>query len=150
MSMHCHFGPRQDGFVGIKRNNQQPGLHRNNPCISSRPLPAMDRLTTLLHSLPQELYDQIYQDVFTTTARRIHIRQSYRPPHLLFVNSGTRKQFAELYYGSTLFVVDNDLDLHKWLHGVAGAGHLQLLHEVRFMNRSLLDPCVSRLQAPCE
>jgi hypothetical protein len=110
----------------------------------------MDRLKTLLHSLPQELYDYIYEEAFTASACTIHIRSPYRPPHLLAVSSGTRKQFAESYYRNTLFVIDNDLDLHKWLRGVRGAGYISLLREVRYMNRSLLDPCVSRLQAPRE
>lgn len=110
----------------------------------------MDHLIILLHTLPQELYDNVYGEVFTASVRRVNIRHSYRPPHLLAVSSASRKQFAKSYYYNTLFVVDNDVDLHLWLHSVAVAGHLQLLREVRFLNRSLLDPGVSRLQGPLD
>jgi hypothetical protein len=110
----------------------------------------MDHLTILLHRLPQELFDHVYNDVFTAPACRINVRHSYRLPHLLSVSSASRKQFAKSYYYTTLFIVDNDVDLHIWLRSLAVAGHLQLLREVRFMNRSLLDAGVSRLQGPLD
>ena len=110
----------------------------------------MDHLTVLLHKLPQELYDAVYNNVFTAPARRIDTGHTYRPPHLLWISSASRKQFAKSYYHGSIFVIDHDVDLHLWLHSVAAAGHLQLLREVRFINRSLLDAGVSRLQGPLD
>ena len=106
----------------------------------------MNDLDTLLHNLPQELYDYIFDDVFTATASRVDIGHAYRPPHFLRVSSATRKQFAQSYYHQTTFVVDNDVILHQWLRGVAAGGHLDLIEDMRFINRSLLDPCVWRFQ----
>ena len=106
----------------------------------------MDDLTEKLHSLPQELYDCIFDAVFTATTHRIDIGHSYRPPYLLSISSATRKQFAKTYYANTTFVVDNDVILHQWLRGISAAGHLDLIEDIRFINRSLLDPCVWRFQ----
>lgn len=110
----------------------------------------MDSLTRLLHALPQELIDQIYNEVFTAPPRRVHIATAYTLPHLLTVTSASRTQYAKSYYQNTLFIVDNDLDLHAWLRRLAGCGHLGLLKQVHFRNRSLLDPGVSRLQGPLD
>ena len=104
----------------------------------------------LLHRLPQELYDHIYNEVFTASTRRIDVSHSYSAPQLLSVSSASRKQFAKSYYHNTIFVFDNDVDLHLWLRRIAASGHLQLLREVRFLNRSLLDLGVSRLQGPLD
>lgn len=54
------------------------------------------------------------------------------------------------YYHETIFIIDYDVYLHLWLRGVALSGHLSLLREVRFLNRSLLDAGVSRLQGPLD
>ena len=108
----------------------------------------MDVFIQLLHSLPQELYDYIYDEVFASPVQRIDIGGSYRAPHLLSVTSGSRKQFAKSYCYNTVFIFDNDVILHRWLHGVAAVGNLPLLRDIRFLNRSLLDPCVWRFQGP--
>ena len=108
----------------------------------------MDIFTQLLHSLPQELYDNIYDEVFTSPVQRTDIDLSYRPPHLLSVNSGSRRQFAKSYYHNTAFIFDIDVILHRWLRGVAAVGDLPLLDDIRFQNMSLLDPCVWRFQGP--
>ena len=107
----------------------------------------MDDLALLLHKLPQELFDCIYDKVFTAPVCRIDIGDRYVPSHLLCVSSASRRQFAKSYCHNTVFVVDNDVHLHKWLRSIASATQLPLLREVRFMNRSLLDPCVWRFQA---
>lgn len=106
----------------------------------------MDNLVLKINSLPQELSDCIYDELFTAPVQRIDIGHSYKLPHLLAVSSATRKQFATSYYKNTIFVLDNDVILHKWLRRVVAAGHLDLIEEVRFINRSLLDPCVWRFQ----
>ena len=108
----------------------------------------MDVFIQLLDSLPQELYDYIYDEVFASPVQRIDIGGSYRAPHLLSVTSGSRKQFAKSYYYNTVFIFGNDVILHRWLHGVAAVGNLPLLRDIRFLNRSLLDPCVWRFQGP--
>lgn len=110
----------------------------------------MDNLTVLLRRLPQELYDHIYNNAFTAPICRVDVSHNYTTPHLLSVSCASRKQFAESYYANTIFVVDHDRDLHQWLRRVAASGHLHLLREVRFLNRTLLDRGVSRLQGPLD
>lgn len=109
-------------------------------------LSTMDSFIVNLHGLPQELFDCIYDEVFRAPVHRINIDHSYKLPHLLTINSDTRKQFAKSYYANTTFVFDNDVILHQWLRGVASAGFLDLVRDARFINRSLLDPCVWRFQ----
>lgn len=110
----------------------------------------MDDFAILLNRLPQELIDIIWEEVFTAPVQRVHVGRGYRPPHLLLVNSSSRQQFAKSFYNNTIFIVDHDLDLEVWLDEVEASGHTDLLKELRFLNRSLLDPCVSRLQAPLD
>ncbi|KAI5362784.1 hypothetical protein Slin14017_G064650 [Septoria linicola] len=59
-------------------------------------------LRTLLESLPQELYDNIYDCVFTAEPATVTIcYEDYRFPHLLHVDRAPRSKFAESYYKVT-------------------------------------------------
>lgn len=59
----------------------------------------MDRLPELVQTLPQELYDNIYDLTFTPTSRWRYIRHDYKPPKLLSVDRASRALFATRYYG---------------------------------------------------
>lgn len=65
-------------------------------------------LRDLLESLPQELYEQIYNETFTIDSslhQEIHINKSWRPPLLLQVNRASRAKILHSYYSSHTFVV---------------------------------------------
>lgn len=69
----------------------------------------MDYLAVRVQSLPQELYDQVYDLVFTAPVGQVvDINASYVPPAALQVNLSSRKQFANSYYGNTVFTLEDD------------------------------------------
>ena len=58
----------------------------------------MKSLEALLKALPQEIYDDIFDYVFTPDVETIEIGRDYAPPAQLAVNHDTRRLFAERYY----------------------------------------------------
>lgn len=75
-------------------------------------------LSADVQSLPKELYDKIYDLVFTakSTKRMITIDPSYQPPAMLQVSRATRQKFAVSYYASAGgFELQCDHVLRKWL-----------------------------------
>ncbi|KAF7197794.1 hypothetical protein HII31_00883 [Pseudocercospora fuligena] len=68
-------------------------------------------LPDLMATLPQELYDQIYDEVITTESRAVVVtlskRRSYSPPagNLLDVTRHMREQVLKSYYANTIFVI---------------------------------------------
>lgn len=70
-----------------------------------------DKLPTLVQSLPQELYDTVYDLVFTAGDLHV-IHANYQFPTLLHVSKASRQQFANSYYGGgSTFVFQ---DVSKW------------------------------------
>ncbi|UJO21254.1 uncharacterized protein CLAFUR5_10900 [Fulvia fulva] len=52
-----------------------------------------------LSSLPQELYDGIYERIFTADDRQIQtISRAWHAPHLLHVDRSSRQKFARSYF----------------------------------------------------
>lgn len=71
-----------------------------------------------VQSLPKELYDWIYELVFTagSTGWPIRVRNSYRPPAMLQVSRASRQKFATSYYGSSNgFKFRDEMGMRKWL-----------------------------------
>ncbi|KXS98307.1 hypothetical protein AC578_6828 [Pseudocercospora eumusae] len=114
-------------------------------------------LRDLLHTLPQELYDEIFHMTFTADAaiRKLNIafkkRVVYKSstkgsicwrepyfysnvaavfPPLLHVSRSTRAQFAKSYYGQGAFVAAHDRDaVRKWAE-ILPSDHRSLLGHV--------------------
>ncbi|KXT07922.1 hypothetical protein AC579_3250 [Pseudocercospora musae] len=64
-------------------------------------------LRELVASLPQEIYEQIYNDVFSLLSPlhlEIYINKSWRPPSILQVNRAIRAEFLHAYYSNHIFV----------------------------------------------
>lgn len=76
---------------------------------------SFDRLSSLLHALPTELYDEIYKLTFTPRTDKIDLTKSYRPPNELQVDRAHRAEFARKYYSTTRFVTDDEDVLCTWL-----------------------------------
>lgn len=77
--------------------------------INTRIDGATDDLANRVQSLPQELFDKIYDQVFTSAGgERINIDSSktYKPPHLLAVDHKSRELFAKCYYSRNIFVIE--------------------------------------------
>ena len=114
---------------------------------------SFDELAERLQSLPQELFDQIYDEVFTAAAgTEVHIDGRYQPPVQLRVTHASREQFAKSYYGTITFRFCVDIGpnpfrrdpsrkqrpgsrlqcLIWWLQSLPDM-HLSLLRDIRFM-----------------
>ncbi|KAK3721394.1 hypothetical protein LTR37_003270 [Vermiconidia calcicola] len=77
--------------------------------INTRIDGATDDLANRVQSLPQELFDTIYDQVFTSAGgERINIDSSktYKPPYVLAVDRKSRELFAKSYYSRNIFVID--------------------------------------------
>ena len=72
------------------------------------------RLAQHVRKLPQEIWNQIYDHVFTAGPDIVYVDNTYRPPHLLQVNSESRKRFQHSYYNKTTFLFDSNRTLRKW------------------------------------
>lgn len=87
------------------------------------------QLGQLLQGLPQELYDSIYDYVFTTDAEEVSITSDYRPPAQLQVTRASRNLFARTYYREPTFICHKSDDplLLKWLRALPAehASHLR-------------------------
>lgn len=71
-------------------------------------------LHQLLQSLPQELYDHIFDFTFTKTPpHTIKLTASYQPPTCLQVSHHTRQTFAEAYYQNTTFELREGDGTHR-------------------------------------
>lgn len=68
-----------------------------------RSVPSVEQLRQHLGGLPQELYDAIFDTVFTAKPGRRTINNQYKPPAELQVSRATRKQFAKSYYSDSAY-----------------------------------------------
>lgn len=132
----------------------------------------MDIFAVRVQSLPQELYDQVYQEVFTSPPGTIQVeapslgnrndKDAFKPPSCLQVNRKSREQFAQSFYANTVFVFDSDWiesrrinngyymranygNLLPWLASVSKK-HLLMLRHVRFISKVIVtDPLATYL-----
>ncbi|GIZ41701.1 hypothetical protein CKM354_000499700 [Cercospora kikuchii] len=83
--------------------------------MSNEPPGASCALRELLQTLPQELYNNIYDEVFTAVPSDIVVRKySYNWPHLLHVDRASREAYAKSYFGLTTFFCHGDFEL-RWV-----------------------------------
>lgn len=109
----------------------------------------MKRLTAQVQTVPQEIYDLIFEYTFLadrTSSNAINappksrlpdngkegvtIDANYKPPALLHISQG-RPLFAASYYSNTCFHVTSRDTLIKWLRSLP-LEHAKLLTEVRY------------------
>lgn len=93
-----------------------------------------NQLRILVHSLPQELYDTIYNLVFTPHPSMVEIDEDHKPPPQLSVDRQSRHLFAYRYYGSPNgfhFQADDRHLVCKWLVALE-AEHIDWLQIVDY------------------
>lgn len=99
----------------------------------------MDNLANRVQSLPQEIFDKIYLQVFTHSdpGERVLVTSSYKPPTLLAVDRATREAFAENYFSRNIFVLEISRPMYemsatgkKWLRSLS-TKHSAHIREVR-------------------
>lgn len=66
---------------------------------------ATKNFAALVQSLPQELYDEIYDLTFTADDEPRVINKDYKPPHLLYVDRASRTKYVKSYYGNGTFML---------------------------------------------
>lgn len=87
-----------------------------------------DDLAELLQTLPQELFDKIYDNVFTADGGERLVDWDYKPPVQLQVDRGSRDKFAESYNGGeTAFILPHGIDC-GWLQSLPTAHFLTIAH----------------------
>ncbi|CAK1358072.1 uncharacterized protein RHO25_007844 [Cercospora beticola] len=75
-----------------------------------------------LETLPQELYDKIYDFTFTAEEKVVYIFHcDDRPPHLLQVDRRSRQKFTASYYSSTTFLFTGAGTFGLWVDAL---GHV--------------------------
>lgn len=120
----------------------------------------MDDFAARVQSLPQELFDHIYEEVFTAPAstETYITRSQYERPKYLHIDRHSRELSAQSYYGNTTFIFDSDdtslfgMGKHKpneedfgrdngtwhnllrWLASTANS-HLSMVQEICFITR---------------
>ena len=98
----------------------------------------MTTLKELVQALPAELYDEIYNFIFTADdGNKIYINKSYKPPATLQVSRVTRKFFAESYYFHSIFIIPRDLreEGASWLESLT-ASHRAMFNGIRIVEKS--------------
>lgn len=103
---------------------------------------ASQTLRAHIQNLPQELFDDIYELVFTPTSTIVDINRDYRPPVQLQVSKASRESFADRYYGNTTFTLHSELE-HRWGSSLTSK-HFQI---VRFMQCTLNSDEVAKVSA---
>ncbi|KAK3705709.1 hypothetical protein LTR37_013152 [Vermiconidia calcicola] len=98
----------------------------------------MDDLTKRVHALPQELYDHIYAEVFTST-KVIKIDRDWLPPSEMQVDRTARKLFAQSYYADeTTFEIHDDFwKLFRWLESLTEGDLTRLGKIVYFQSTTI-------------
>jgi hypothetical protein len=92
-----------------------------------------------LSNLPQELYDQIYTEVFTATPSQVRkLDQSLRalllPVKLMQISQTTRELYTTSFY-STSFEFSGELEtMLRWLASVPEL-HRSLIHKVTYFGK---------------
>lgn len=67
-----------------------------------------------LCKLPQELYDDIFDLVFTADSEVRSIDKHYRLPAQMHVSRATQEKFARSYYGEGTFLLREQSGKHTW------------------------------------
>lgn len=82
----------------------------------------MDKITSLrdlMQSLPQELYDEIYNLTFTANQKVLYVTRTYRPPHLTRIDHNSRTKFVASYYRNTTFLFTRRRTFRRWKRALA-------------------------------
>lgn len=95
-------------------------------------------LIRLVHKLPPELFNEIYDLTFTAPSAEQHIGSSYKPPSCLQVNQYSRSVFAQSYLNNSTFYIDRDI-AQKWSASLT-KDHLEMLAQVRIDGFNLALP----------
>lgn len=87
-----------------------------------------NRLPQLMKKLPQELFDNIYDLVFTPViGARVNVVAGFRLPPQLSVSKAHRQQFAASYFRETIFVFTEGV-YYDWITSLATANFDEITH----------------------
>lgn len=97
-----------------------------------------------LQTLPQELWDEIYDLTFSgKSINTVRVDSTYRPPALLRVNRSTRSEFANHYYSTTDFHGDWE-PCWIWIHSLTDE-HRHMIQKMRcFISHDEMDVYIDR------
>lgn len=124
-------GQNYDSHRGHGRTNcARPGMCSPSLCPRTR--------ANNPQNLPPELFDDIYQLVFTIgKVNKVEITEDYKPPAILQVDRFTREVLSPEYYRKALFTYDGTdasrSRFCRWLCSLSG-DQLDMLHFVMRKN----------------
>lgn len=107
----------------------------------------MDGFRALLHALPSELYDKIFDLTFTKCENSHAIDKTYKPPNSLLVSRSTRDQFAKSYCGDRSIFYISQFTLSDFIDSLT-IEHRMLFSEIRLIDAEL-DLHSAKLVAGC-
>ena len=90
-------------------------------------------MSRLIQTLPQELFNEIYEHFVSIIPAEVTINNHYRPPNELRVDSIARASYASVYYSSTMFTSDDIGCLVAWLASLQ-PDHFAMLSFLRYEN----------------
>ena len=91
----------------------------------------MGSIAHLVQSLPQEIYDQVYDLVFyAAISKGRTIDRTYRPPPQLHVSRAIREDFSETLYRDATFTIGEEVLL--WARSIP-AKHFSKIGTIRIM-----------------
>lgn len=90
----------------------------------------MDELAERAQGLPPELFNYVFDLVFTTDPKDHHITYSWKPSHLLHVGRDSRAKVTPSFYGEgNVFIFASRRVMFTWLRLFDRPGNL---HELRY------------------
>lgn len=103
---------------------------------------SMPDFTQRIHNLPPEIFNQIFELVFTPEPGPITIDRTYRPPVQMRVSRALRTQYAADYYSPdrtfTACRLSNG-EIFRWLQSLPVA-HRDRIYKIRTTDRWLQNP----------
>ena len=68
----------------------------------------------ILHTIPQEIFDKIYELTFTVPEMEDITMIAFQPPSVLQVNLAHRAALGGKYYGTNTFIARDDGEAESW------------------------------------
>jgi hypothetical protein len=113
----------------VDEANRRPGKERST--AEQERAASTVRTMQLVQTLPQELFDRVYDYTGTSGAGMIKVDETYRPPAMLQVTHAFRNTFADSYYTSNIFSFTTLEDCRQWLN-VLERDHSARVRRIRY------------------
>ncbi|SMQ53922.1 unnamed protein product [Zymoseptoria tritici ST99CH_3D7] len=118
--------------------------------LAKRRAAAALKFKTLLHDLPQELFDKIHDYAMAFDIPEgcvIVVDEKYKPPSYLQITQELRDESAKEYFANNIFSFTDLRDCHKWVCALE-AQHSRHVRNLRYDAHQIPDAVNSRVERP--